>query len=542
MESAEYNQKSSYKHNSVKDEEITVGDQKMNLSEFFNNPKVKAFKQMHGIEFSGEWEITTTENAQIFNDLNIPKGRIELGFENDILSLSELGYSSRKAKNSTIKVIVMEGNYQDDKAKYIEVSLLDYETFNFSSSQYSFSEKPVNIMMFENMETKDMLQCNVSIDLDLSAMIHFIQEEAKARHNSQIHSIDDVPLQFHLTSSDCGFEVKSTLYKDFRDLEKKTINYSVLLTFVAIIHLYSIAKMIKLCLDSPTKASQISLITIGFILIWDTYICLAHLFTALRIEKLFHFFIMPTFWYFILFSIFETKLLIIIWKARYGNLYQNEEQSRRALANFYFKLYTGMVIILYLLYEYILSNWFVLVMSLYLVPQIIHNAMKGGRIEFDQNYMFNIIGLRILLPLYFRGCPENLMLLRPSFTFCSGLIAIVGVQVLLVYYQSIYGSKFFVPSRFLPKQYNYLVEIPEDIENGGEVDDCAICMTALHQPVEAQTPSNPHSRMVLSRLKPEKNQIMKTPCNHKFHVSCLVEWMSIKMECPTCRSALPVLE
>lgn len=64
-----------------------VGDKKMNLSDFFNNPKVKAFKQMHGIEFSGEWEITSTENSQIFNDLNIPKGRIELGIENDIQTL-----------------------------------------------------------------------------------------------------------------------------------------------------------------------------------------------------------------------------------------------------------------------------------------------------------------------------------------------------------------------------------------------------------------------------------------------------------------------
>jgi len=32
---------------------------------------------------------------------------------------------------------------------------------------------------------------------------------------------------------------------------------------------------------------------------------------------------------------------------------------------------------------------------------------------------------------------------------------------------------------------------------------------------------------------------MKTPCGHKFHIPCLLTWMEVKMECPTCRAALP---
>jgi hypothetical protein len=32
---------------------------------------------------------------------------------------------------------------------------------------------------------------------------------------------------------------------------------------------------------------------------------------------------------------------------------------------------------------------------------------------------------------------------------------------------------------------------------------------------------------------------MVSPCNHKFHIACLLEWMSVKMECPTCRNILP---
>jgi len=35
---------------------------------------------------------------------------------------------------------------------------------------------------------------------------------------------------------------------------------------------------------------------------------------------------------------------------------------------------------------------------------------------------------------------------------------------------------------------------------------------------------------------------MHTPCCHCFHEDCLLQWMSIKMECPSCRRLLPPLE
>lgn len=73
------------------------------------------------------------------------------------------------------------------------------------------------------------------------------------------------------------------------------------------------------------------------------------------------------------------------------------------------------------------------------------------------------------------------MKLKPDYPFCVALIIVIGVQVrkifnifitiekiLVIYYQSIRGSKFFIPSRFLPKQYDYLYDLPEDLESGIE--------------------------------------------------------------------------
>jgi hypothetical protein len=67
-------------------------------------------------------------------------------------------------------------------------------------------------------------------------------------------------------------------------------------------------------------------------------------------------------------------------------------------------------------------------------------------------------------------------------------------------------------------------------------------MAPLHHETDASAIENANSRIILDILRPNHNQIMKTPCGHKFHVKCLVEWMGIKMECPTCRARLPVIE
>lgn len=34
---------------------------------------------------------------------------------------------------------------------------------------------------------------------------------------------------------------------------------------------------------------------------------------------------------------------------------------------------------------------------------------------------------------------------------------------------------------------------------------------------------------------------MKTPCNHDFHIGCLLSWAKHKMDCPTCRQPLPLV-
>jgi hypothetical protein len=42
------------------------------------------------------------------------------------------------------------------------------------------------------------------------------------------------------------------------------------------------------------------------------------------------------------------------------------------------------------------------------------------------------------------------------------------------------------------------------------------------------------------KAKPSKlKKCMVTPCGHYYHPCCLIEWMTMKLECPKCRAELP---
>lgn len=73
-------------------------------------------------------------------------------------------------------------------------------------------------------------------------------------------------------------------------------------------------------------------------------------------------------------------------------------------------------------------------------------------------------------------------------------------------------------------------------------DDCAICMTAVEADAGSVEGMSEQVQQLHRLLRPKGNQYMRTPCGHKFHVPCLLNWMAIKMECPSCRSQLPSLE
>lgn len=185
-------------------------------------------------------------------------------------------------------------------------------------------------------------------------------------------------------------------------------------------------------------------------------------------------------------------------------------------------LYAGGLVLISLLFG-TLQNYCVLLALpavLAAVPQLLRNAYLN-ECCFEVN-LFAACQLfaRLAVVAYFFGCPANFLRLEPQPVLVVLLCALgFGQLFLLIVQMTPLGPRSILPRRLLPLPYSYF-HPPE--EDSSVEADCAICMFPLQSD--------------------EKPRLMYSPCHHVFHETCLRNWMSIKMECPSCRGKLPRLE
>ena len=170
---------------------------------------------------------------------------------------------------------------------------------------------------------------------------------------------------------------------------------------------------------------------------------------------------------------------------------------------------------------------FFIILSNSFIPQIVYTAKKGYKNSIRKSVIITISLSRLSLLLYLFGCPANFLSFIPNYKTCLIFIIFFVIQASFLLLQNI-RPRFFLLKLCRPKIYSYFRDVTE--EKIQETSECIICMT----PLNLSGQENPEI-VNFSRT-------MHTPCRHKFHEDCLNNWMSVKMECPTCRSALPLME
>ncbi|KAE9457698.1 hypothetical protein C3L33_10426, partial [Rhododendron williamsianum] len=279
-------------------------------------------------------------------------------------------------------------------------------------------------------------------------------------------------------------------------------------------------------------AAKVSIIMIGQQAIMDAYLCLLHLtagilvvwllgliFTSFHAESLFNAFATAAFFKFVVFSIFEMRYLLAIWKAsRPMNSGEGWEAMRRELSVLYSRFYgilLGGILVMYEFHKFLRP--ILLLIHSFWIPQIITNVVRDSRKPLHPHYILGMTVTRLAIPLYVFGCPHNFMRIEPDKIWCICLGVFMGFQASILLIQHYLGSRCFIPRQILPEKYSYYRRFEQD---GNYATDCVICMTSIDLPQRA-------------------NDCMVTPCDHFFHSGCLQRWMDIKMECPTCRRPLP---
>ncbi|PNX76977.1 transmembrane E3 ubiquitin-protein ligase 1-like [Trifolium pratense] len=264
---------------------------------------------------------------------------------------------------------------------------------------------------------------------------------------------------------------------------------------------------------------------IGQQALMDAHFTLLHLTIGMIVESLLIAFATVAFVKFVLFSIFETRYLVAIWKAGSRSLINAEgyeaprHEMWRELSLLHSCLY-GTLLMAGIISMYELHNHMKLILLLmytFWIPQIIRNVFHDSRKPLDPHYIFGITVTRLAIPLYIFGFPNNFMHIEPDKNWCVCLTLFLGLQAVFLLLQHYLGPRWFIPRQMLPEKYNYHRKFDHTKRHATE---CVICMTDID-------------------LFRRTSDCMVTPCDHFFHSGCLQIWMDIKMECPTCRRALP---
>ncbi|KAG9439249.1 hypothetical protein H6P81_019414 [Aristolochia fimbriata] len=298
----------------------------------------------------------------------------------------------------------------------------------------------------------------------------------------------------------------------------KAVNYTLVVTFVSFLQVLLMIRQMEHS-NTQSGAAKVSILMIGQQAIMDAYLCLLHLTVGILVESLFNAFATAAFFKFVVFSIFEMRYLLAIWKAsRPLSTGEGWETMRRELSVLYSRFYgilLGGILIVYEFHNYLKP--IILVMYSFWIPQIVTNVIRDTRKPLHPHYILGMTITRLAIPLYVFGCPTNFMRVEPDKNWCVFLGVFVGLQALMLLLQHYLGSRWFIPRQILPEKYCYYRRINHTTTTS---TDCVICMTTID-------------------LTQRSSDCMVTPCDHYFHSGCLQRWMDIKMECPTCRRSLP---
>ncbi|ONH66173.1 Transmembrane E3 ubiquitin-protein ligase 1 [Cyberlindnera fabianii] len=212
-------------------------------------------------------------------------------------------------------------------------------------------------------------------------------------------------------------------------------------------------------------------------------------------------------------------------------------------------------------YEYVV----LMVLNSYWLPQAYRNVVRGSHRSFRWWYIAGTTTVRSIPLFYIFVVKNNVFEHHYDPQFFLLIVTWLATQLFILFLQSVFGARFFLPKSLLPQTYNYHPALTEqDLETGFGVDhfepgeetplqgdsdstahalkhdngrcvvDCAICMNPVEVPIL-------RSNLDQAATFLQRRTYMVTPCRHIFHTQCLEAWMKYKLQCPTCRNALPPL-
>ncbi|KAL7067784.1 zinc finger, C3HC4 type domain-containing protein [Cryptosporidium serpentis] len=233
----------------------------------------------------------------------------------------------------------------------------------------------------------------------------------------------------------------------------------------------------------------------------------------------------------------------------------------------------------------------------FFIPQIFYDMIQGLNSSSNSNslplhpqYVFSCIIGKSFIPIYIWGYKHSIfdtpiiqqylsnipISLKNIPSLALQIFVILFTQMAMFFLQHWFGRKCLIPKILRPKPYNYF-RVKNIDHLGSEEEQCSECKEEIDL-ISNSVPNNEDitininnqtsnllGDIELAECSKQKGIFKKscvicmtnitvlnnnedelcavcTPCDHVFHQKCLKQWMTIKLECPTCRSSIPPFE
>jgi len=325
------------------------------------------------------------------------------------------------------------------------------------------------------------------------------------------------------------FESKSVVRNDVYNTK---LCYGLAVSLLYILSVGALIKHYKACLGNPAFAGQTSLLMLGLLLVYEFTFSMWQLHKAFndRVNTGVDFVLIAAFWGFACFMLIYSKLMISVFESTINTQALVGEYGRsRLTSNFqsrsFFMIFFMFMVIILLSRLYFIT---VPLLHLFFVPQIVMNSIHGYKKSMSIVTVTIILLTKGFISGYFLLYEDNFIRYKPNLFMFVTITCFLGAQGLVLYWQR-FKPRFLVPRKYRPMHYEYFRSKEEEAQFEGMDNTCNICMTPLNIGKSTEQVVN-------------FSKTFHTPCNHKYHQDCLMHWLEIKMECPTCRSKLPPFE
>ena len=305
--------------------------------------------------------------------------------------------------------------------------------------------------------------------------------------------------------SSCGFkfEIKAAIYDNIiedKNIENKINKYCLITGLSGLFYVFGIYSIIYNIKKSENVISVISSDCLLINPIWNTYIALADINMAMRLNNNFYPLLLLILFNVTKFIYFDFYLLALYWKKKRNYISVGryiKERLRFYLIYYIISFCSFMWINIFFNYALIL----LLCICLW-IPQIIFNIKRNNRYSFPFIYILSSTLDKLIYPIYFRAFKDNFISSKVNANLITIMVLFVFFTIIILYAQIFSEPRFMLPKSYHKNEFNFyksrqeLISIKKDIE----LEECVICLSPIFE-IEL----NQNNKMIEMEDKSSKN-------------------------------------